>query len=91
MREDDFPTRETVAVDLATATINELQDTYLWDWVDIHLGMVAHLLGMKHGGEALQRFLDVRGGSAFLLLKGGSFVLVEWILKCERVLKHGRS
>lgn len=69
-----------LVVDLEVASVNDLQDTYLWDWVWREFVAVARKLGMKRGASEAFLFFSVTSDLESLEAPGGAGVLVNWIL-----------
>lgn len=80
-----------MVLDMASLSVNELQDTYLWDWVARELRGI----GMRRGVDSLSykerlalRFLERIGLNLFILEggvkdldeRGSGQKLVNWIL-----------
>lgn len=78
------PLREDVGgfvlvVDLKTSSINDLQDSYLWDWVWREFGRIAKRRGMATEGEVHLLFWMKASVTSFEQ-PGGALELVNWIL-----------
>lgn len=71
---------KVVRVDLASASINDLQDSYLWDWVQNQLVRLAKRRGLASAGEAYLLFWMSEMALASSDTPGGASVLVFWLM-----------